>query len=79
MAARPRPPGYPTLLAWPPPDDCKGLVRVEDTPQGYSRYACIKCGYQSGDDYSQCRGSCPVEQSPHSSKECLARCLGKTS
>lgn len=26
---------------------------------------CPKCGYISGDDWRQCRGSCPMEQSPH--------------
>jgi hypothetical protein len=26
---------------------------------------CPKCGYTSGDDWSQCRGSCPMPGSPH--------------
>ena len=26
---------------------------------------CLKCGKTSGDDWSQCGGSCPVEGSPH--------------
>ena len=75
--ARPRPEGYSNLLAWPPPDDCTGLVRVEDTREGSSRYACIKCGTQSGNDYSQCQGFCPVEQSPHYSAKCLEKYLAK--
>lgn len=27
--------------------------------------ACTKCGYRSGDDWSQCGGSCPMPGSPH--------------
>jgi len=26
---------------------------------------CPKCGYPSGDDWSQCKGSCPHPGSPH--------------
>lgn len=26
---------------------------------------CPKCGAESGDDWSQCRGSCPMSGSPH--------------
>ena len=42
-----------------------GLRRVADSVDGYSQYMCIKCGAQSGDDWSQCGGKCPIEQSPH--------------
>ena len=62
-----------SLLAHPPIDECKGLRRVADTPEGYSRYACLKCGTFSGNDWSQCRGHCPSEQSPHFDPECLAK------
>ena len=66
-----------SLLAEPRPEDCKGLVQVKDSPNGYSRFACIKCNYQSGDDYRQCYGRCPVEQSPHFDPDCLTECLAK--
>jgi hypothetical protein len=26
---------------------------------------CPKCGAESGDDWSQCEGSCPIPASPH--------------
>ena len=71
-----RPADYPQLLAWPPPDDDPGLRRLADTPQGYSRYQCIKCGTESGDDWSQCRGKCPSMQSPHFDQATLDMCLG---
>ena len=47
------------------PGECLGLRRVADSVDGYSQYSCIKCGAQSGDDWSQCGGKCPIEQSPH--------------
>lgn len=40
-----------------------GLVATGKEPP-YD-YACIKCGKSSGDDWSQCGGACPVEDSPH--------------
>lgn len=32
-------------------------------------WACPKCKHVSGDDWSQCCGKCPIEQSPHYDKE----------
>lgn len=29
---------------------------------------CPKCGWDSGDDWSQCKGSCPMPMSPHYNK-----------
>ena len=26
---------------------------------------CPKCKYRSGDDWNQCKGSCPMPMSPH--------------
>jgi hypothetical protein len=60
-----------SLLPTPPPDQCRGLRKLEDDPDGYPRYACRKCGYESGDSWIQCEGSCPVEQSPHFDPACL--------
>jgi len=34
---------------------------------------CPKCRAYSGDDWSQCKGKCPVEQSPYFDKESLAK------
>lgn len=34
--------------------------------------ACVKCGRESGDDWRQCEGSCPVPDSPHYDPEALA-------
>lgn len=29
---------------------------------------CPKCDFTSGDDWSQCQGSCPMKESPHYKK-----------
>ena len=29
---------------------------------------CLKCGKSSGDDWSQCKGVCPMASSPHFDK-----------
>ena len=34
---------------------------------------CPKCGFQSGDDWAQCEGSCPMELSPFYDAEWLYR------
>jgi hypothetical protein len=34
---------------------------------------CLKCAFQSGNDWEQCRGECPVEGSPHFNIDCLRR------
>jgi hypothetical protein len=31
---------------------------------------CLKCGATSGDDWSQCEGSCPIPASPHFDPHC---------
>lgn len=37
---------------------------------------CPKCGQQTGDDWSQCQGACPIPGSPHySAREALRRIL----
>lgn len=46
---------------------CKGLRHSKEQP-GY--YECLKCGSLSGDDWTQCEGVCPVEQSPHYDERC---------
>lgn len=35
---------------------------------------CPKCGAESGDDWSQCKGSCPMPGSPHYKPENEATC-----
>lgn len=30
-----------------------------------SKQTCTKCGFKSGDDWTQCGGSCPMPMSPH--------------
>jgi hypothetical protein len=47
---------------------------VPDLDADGDRVVCIKCGKSSGDDWSQCRSSCPVKSSPHFSSVELARC-----
>ena len=43
-----------------------GLERNPGTGEdAVDAYRCIKCGYPSGDDWTQCKGVCPVQQSPH--------------
>lgn len=32
--------------------------------------ACLKCGAISGNDWSQCKGSCPIPASPHFDPHC---------
>jgi hypothetical protein len=34
---------------------------------------CIKCGAVSGDDWRQCKGSCPLSQSPHYDPQLLVK------
>lgn len=36
------------------------------------RLQCQRCKWFSGDDWSQCHGSCPVEQSPYFDPGALA-------
>jgi hypothetical protein len=36
-------------------------------------YYCVKCKASSGDDWSQCKGACPVPKSPHYSAETAAK------
>lgn len=64
-----------SLLALPPPDQCRGLRRVENSRDGCSRFKCIKCGDLSGGQWGQCKGICPVEQSPYYDEACLEQCL----
>ncbi|HBI02300.1 MAG TPA: hypothetical protein DDY18_11840 [Flavobacterium sp.] len=41
----------------------EGIVKIKSKPDNL--ITCPKCKFQSGDDWSQCGGKCPMTMSPH--------------
>lgn len=49
--------------------DKPGLFALDPARIGKGTLHCPKCGAESGDNWGQCEGVCPMPMSPHFSQE----------